>query len=229
MKKKNINKKLVSGILATSLALSFIGCTKKDQDKPAETVIVYETVIVTATPTPTKVPTNTPIPTNTPVPTDIPTETTRDRSTPPTEYHSADEGLDAFWDSVYNKINYTIWRIDNIDFDEVKESTINHAKELIDFIFYGGEMNGITFDELKDDAKQEVYAELQRLDSFIMQFVPDYKEKIGEKYNLVKDFASTTLENAKEIFNSHIDIDVNIEKGKSKEKKLVLSNKKTSN
>ena len=223
MENKKINKKLVSGILATSLVLSSIGCTKKDQDKPVETVIVYETVVVTATPEPTKVPTNTPRPTTTPIPTNTPTptEAPRDRSTPPTEYHSADEGLDAFWDSVYNKINYTIWRIDNIDYNEVKESTINHAKELIDFIFYGGEINGITFDELKDDAKQEVYAELQRLDSFIMQFDPDYKEKIGEKYNLVKDFASTTLENAKKIINSYK------EKGKNKEKTLVLSNKKS--
>ena len=88
-------------------------------------------------------------------------------------------------------------------------------------------MNGVTFEELKDDGKQKVYEELQRLDSFIMQFVPDYKERLGEKYNLVKDFASTKLDEAKEIFNSHIDIDINVEKGNSKHKKLVLNDKKS--
>lgn len=235
-KRKIINKKLATGVLISSLALTALGCAKKDEERPVETVVVYETVVVTATPEPTKAPTNTPVPTNTPtpvptntptpVPTNTPTPTPSD-NTPPTEYHSADDGIDAFWDDIYNKINYINWRIDNIDYEEVKESTIEYAKNLIDFIFYGGEMNGVTFDELKDDGKQKVYEELQKVDSFIMQFIPDYKERIGEKYNLVKDFASTKLEEAKEIFNSHIDIDINIEKGNSKPKKLVLSDKKS--
>ena len=223
-KRKFINKKLATGVLISSLALTALGCAKKDEERPVETVIVYETVLVTATPEPTKVPTNTPtpVPTNTSTPTPTPSD-----NTPPTEYHSADGGIDAFWDDVYNKINYINWRIDNIDYEEVKETTINYAKDLIDFIFYGGEMNGMTFEELKDDGKQKVYEELQRLDSFIMQYIPDYKERLGEKYNLVKDFASTKLDEAKEIFNSHIDIDINVEKGNSKQKKLVLDNKKS--
>ncbi len=230
-KRKIINKKLATGVLITSLSLTALGCAKKNEKRPIETVVVYETVIVTATPEPTKVPTNTPVPTNTTTSTPIPTPTEvpnqEDDNTPPTEYHSADGGIDAFWDDVYNTINYINWKIDNIDYDEVKESTINHAKQLIDFIFYGGEMNGITFDELKDDAKQKVYEELQKVDSFIMEFIPDYKERLGEKYNLVKNFASTTLEKAKEVFNSHIDIDVTINKGNFKKKALVLNNKKS--
>lgn len=229
-KRNIINKKLTTGLLAASLLFGASACSKNNEDKQVETVVVYETVVVTATPQPTNIPTNTPRPTNTPtpVPTNTPTPTPSE-NTPPTEYHSADDGIDAFWDDVYNKINYINWRIDNIDFDEIKDSTIEHAKELIDFIFYGGEMNGITFDELKDDGKQKVYEELQNLDSFIMQFIPDYKEKLGEKYNLVKDFASTKLDEAKEIFNSHIDIDITVEKGNDKKKSLILSNKKASN
>jgi len=230
-KRRFINKKLATGILASSLILGACGCTKTNQDKPAETVIVYETVVVTATPAPTN--TNAPANTNTPVPTDtsvptntpVPTEET-DITWETNEYGHEVGGLDAHLDDWFNKINDINKKIDDIDFNKIKDSTINYAKDLIDFIFYGGEMNGMTFDELKDDAKEEVYAELQRVDSFIMEFVPDYKERIGEKYNLVKDFASTKLSEAKEIFNSHIDIEVNInvEKGKS----LILSNKKTS-
>ena len=216
-KRKIINNKLATGILASSLVLGACGCTKTNDDHPKEPVVVYQTVVVTATPAPTA--TNTPIPTNTPTP------TPKDDNTPPTEYHSADDGIDAFWDDVFNKINYINWKIDNIDYNEVKETTINYAKDLIDFIFYGGEMNGMTFDELKDDAKQKVYEELQKVDSFIMEYIPDYKERLGEKYNLVKNFANTKLEEAKEIFNSHIDIDINVEKGNSKQKKLVLDNK----
>lgn len=214
---RSIKKKILTGIVASSLLLGSCACNKKEE-KNDEPIVIIQTVVVTATATPTPIATNTPVPTNTPIPTNTPTPTPKD-STPPTEYHSSDDGLDAFWDSIYNKINYINWRIDNTDFDKIKDSTIKYAQELIDFIFYGGEMNGVTFDELQDDAKQKVYEELQKVDSFIMQFIPDYKEKIEEKYNLVKDFSSTTLEKAKEIFNSHIE--VNIEKGKAK--KLVLN------
>ena len=58
-KRKIINKKLATGVLISSLALSALGCAKKDEERPVETVVVYETVVVTATPEPTKVPTNT--------------------------------------------------------------------------------------------------------------------------------------------------------------------------
>ncbi len=238
-KKRTIKKKILTGLVASSLLLGACACNKKPE-KSREPEVIIQTIIVTATPTPTKAieptetletttettiettATNTPVPTNTPIPTNTPTPTPKD-STPPTEYHSSDDGLNAFWDDIYNKINYINWRIDNTDFNKVKEKTIEHAKKLIDFIFYGGTIDGKTFEELSDDAKQKVYEELQKVDSFIMQFIPDYKEKIGEKYNLVKDFASTTLEKAKEIFSGHVDIDVTIEKGKTK--KLILTNK----
>ena len=220
-KKRSIKKKILTGIVASSLLLGACACNKKEE-KNDEPIVIIQTVVVTATPTPTPIATNTPVPTNTPIPTNTPTPTPKD-STPPTEYHSSDDGLGAFWDDIYNKINYINWRIDNTDFNQIKNSTIEHAKKLIDFIFYGGTIDGKTFEELSDDAKQKVYEELQRVDSFIMQFIPDYKEKIGEKYNLVKDFASTTLEKAKEIFSGHVDIDVTIEKGKTK--KLILTNK----
>ena len=232
-KKRSIKKKILTGLVASSLLLGACACNKKPEES-REPEVIIQTIIVTATPTPTPIATNTPVPTNTPIatntpvptntpiPTNTPTPTPKD-STPPTEYHSSDDGLGAFWDDIYNKINYINWRIDNTDFNQIKNSTIEHAKKLIDFIFYGGTIDGKTFEELSDDAKQKVYEELQRVDSFIMQFIPDYKEKIGEKYNLVKDFASTTLEKAKEIFSGHVDIDVTIEKGKTK--KLILTNK----
>lgn len=221
---RNLKKKIMTGALATSLLLGASACTNSKEKTP-ETVIVYETVVVTATPTPTNVPSNTPIPTDTPVPTPVPTntpvpteETTSTRET--NEYGHDIGGLEYHLDNIYNRIVDINEKIDSIDFNEVKENTIQYAKDLIDFIFYGGEMNGMTFDELKEDAKQEIYEKLQSVDSFIMEYIPDYKERLGEKYNKVKDFASTTLEKAKEIFNSHIDIDINIEEQSIKKKSM---------
>ena len=248
-KRRFIKRKLMTCILTSSILLGASACTYKEETKDTTPSVIIQTIIVTATPTPTKEvtptstvePTNTPIPTieptNTPTPTSEPTSTpiptptveptkVPETTTETTEYHSADpnDGINATLDKIYNKINWINRKIDEVDFNKVKESTINYAKDLIDFIFYGGEINGVTFDELKDDAKQKVYEELQKVDSFIMQFIPDYKEKLGEKYNYVKNFASMTLKKAKEIFNSHIEININ--KGNSKEKVLKLNNYK---
>lgn len=222
MKKKRnkIYKKLSTGILASSLILSIIGCSDKEEKSTPETVVVVETIVVTATPTPSLTPTNTPTPTETPTPTDIPTPTDMEtEETPPTEYHSADEGIDATLDDLYNKINMINYKIDTFNFSKLKENAINYSKQLIDFIFYGSKINDITFDELKDETKEKIYTKLQKTDTLIMRFSPDYKEKIGEKYNLVKDFSSKTLEEAKEVFNNKIDININVNK-KEKSKKL---------
>ena len=217
--RKNIYKKLTSGILAASIIIGACSCAKKDEAEPK---VIIQTVIVTPTPMPTNTPTPTPVPTSTPTPTPIPTPTPEDETKETNSYGHEVGSYDAKLDSVIDTINNINEKIDSVDLKSIKESTINYAKELIDFIFYGGEINGVTFDELKDESKQKVYAQLQKIDTFIMQFVPDYKEKIGEKYNYVKDFASKTLEEAKEIINSKINIEVNVEKGKSKKKKLTL-------
>lgn len=229
-----LNKKLVSGILVSSMVLSMTACSTRKEPEQIPTSIVYKTVVVTATPAPTNEPTPTvaPTPTPEPTPTPVPTPTPAPKETETsetTEYHSADSGIDAFWDSVYNKINKINKKIDSIEFEKVKESSIKTAKQLIDFIFYGAEMNGKTFDELKGDAKEAVYSKLQQLDKLIMKYVPDYKEKIGDGYNVVKDFASTSLEKAKAAFNKHIQININPTKtSENKKKTLKKTKKKTS-
>ena len=228
--KRIIKKKILTSLVATSLLVGTCACNKKPEPTNEPKVII-QTVIVTATPTPTEKiePTETTYETTettheTTVETTVETtkETTESTTVETNEYGHRVGSYDANLDAIFNKINDINRKIDDVDFNKVKDKTIEYAKTLIDFIFYGGTIDGKTFNELSDEAKQKVYEELQRVDSFIMQFIPDYKEKIGEKYNLVKDFASTTLEKAKEIFNSHVE--VNIEKGKPK--KLILNNEK---
>jgi len=64
----------------------------------------------------------------------------------------------------------------------------------------------MTYDELSMVGRLELYTILQALDSKIMEFFPDYKTDLGESYNRVRSFSSTTLERAREIFNSNIEI-----------------------
>ena len=56
----------------------------------------------------------------------------------------------------------------------------------------------MTFDELKDDQKEKVYQELQKLNNTISKYDPDYLDNLGERYQRLKGFGSLTLSKAKE-------------------------------
>lgn len=74
--------------------------------------------------------------------------------------------------------------------DKVKNTTtdskfIDSAKgifiSLVDFIFYDGEINGITFDELTASGKEKVLNLANKIDTAIEEKVPGYKETIRDK------------------------------------------------
>ena len=50
---------------------------------------------------------------------------------------------------------------------------------LTDFIFYNGEINGVTFDELTDSAKEKVLDIYDKIDTKIESVFPNYKEDIA--------------------------------------------------
>lgn len=80
--------------------------------------------------------------------------------------------------------------INKKNFEEAKEK----GKELfingVDFIFYDKEYKGITFDDLKEEAKEETLNNLNTIDGWIMQLDPDYKETLQEKYKVAADFVN---------------------------------------
>jgi hypothetical protein len=111
-------------------------------------------------------------------------------------------------------------------FEAVSEST-NTATlksgfiKLVDFIFYGDKIKGVTFSELTDDIKLKVINIGYKIDSKIDQIFPGYKEKISTgvkriytniKERLTELYISVTnkictsrpslCENAKEGFSS---------------------------
>ena len=50
--------------------------------------------------------------------------------------------------------------------------------KIIDFIFYGEKINGVTFNELKDEVKLKIISFAYKIDSKIDSLFPGYKEKI---------------------------------------------------
>ena len=86
-----------------------------------------------------------------------------------------------------NKIELSITKE---DYENVKKYGREFFIKMVDFIFYDKDINGIKFSDLKEETKQEVYSTFCDIDALIMTFSPDYKENIGEKYEIVKDFTS---------------------------------------
>lgn len=75
---------------------------------------------------------------------------------------------------------------------------------MVDFIFYGTEINGTTFDELSEENKQQVFENLKVTDKILMSIKPDYKESLSEKYNIVKDFTTEKYHDALDLIKNKI-------------------------
>lgn len=90
--------------------------------------------------------------------------------------------------------------ISNLDTEStdttMKEKLENTFITLTDFIFYGGTIKGMTFDELTDTAKQEILDLYEKIDSKIEFYFPNYKENITSS---AKKGYTTAVTKAKEL------------------------------
>ncbi|HIU12102.1 MAG TPA: hypothetical protein IAB65_05310 [Candidatus Onthocola stercorigallinarum] len=83
---------------------------------------------------------------------------------------------------VINSLNDTLSTVRS---SEVTSSFKDSAKatfiSVVDFLFYDGEINGVTFDELSDSGKKKVLEIASSIDSAIENKFPGYKETISDK------------------------------------------------
>ncbi len=93
--------------------------------------------------------------------------------------------------------------VDTVNENTTTEEVNSMLKEsfitFVDFIFYGGEINGKTFSELGDDAKEATLDTFYNLDQFIEGYIPNYKEEVvqipGEVGSKIVDLAKTGKDN----------------------------------
>lgn len=95
--------------------------------------------------------------------------------------------------------------IESEQVEQAKEKGKEYFITGVDFIFYDKEMNGVTFDDLTEEGKKVTLENLETIDGWIMEIAPDYKDKIGEKYQVVKDFVSTTYYDVLESIKESLD------------------------
>lgn len=144
-------------------------------------------------------------------PTEIATEATTEAKTENTTEATTEQVFhdDVFSDEqiqtatdLFSKMNDGIDTVEKTFLDDDKrEQAKSDAKDKIitytDFIFYGTEIDGKTFDQLTDEEKEKVYTKYQELINTVNSYDPDYISNMSEKYQVVKDFGSLTLTNAK--------------------------------
>lgn len=98
---------------------------------------------------------------------------------------------------VINSLESSLTKINNGDGSN--SSFADSAKgvfvSIVDFLFYDGEINGVTFDELTDSGKQKVLAIASKVDNAIESKIPGYKETIS-------DTASSAFNKASEVIKS---------------------------
>lgn len=88
--------------------------------------------------------------------------------------------------------------VSNIIFDDIDTSDLERAKEClkdafitgVDFIFYDKEINGVTWNDLTDSAKETVFNNLIIINDWIDENFPEVKENVSDKYKVVSSFIS---------------------------------------
>lgn len=178
--KNNKRKLLLTYLLLSSMSLS--AC--KSQNKE----IINDVTVTTTTEINT-----------TEMTTEYTTENTENISTDTTESTSVDEQILNVINSDKEVIEYYV---STEDIENIKKYGKEFFIKMVDFIFYDTEINGVKFNDLKEETKQEIYDTFCNIDALIMMVAPDYKENIGEKYEIVKDFTTniyyTSLDKIKE-------------------------------
>ena len=106
------------------------------------------------------------------------------------EYSSNDE-------VVINSLESSLTKINN---GSTSDSSFSDSAKgvfvsIVDFLFYDGEINGVTFDELTDSGKQKVLEIASKVDNAIESKIPGYKETIS-------DTASKAFNKASEVIKS---------------------------
>ena len=116
-------------------------------------------------------------------------------------------------------VDYFEDKEDEVENNSFKEKFKDYFVEIVDFIFYGTEIKGHTFNDLTSSGKLKVISIALKIDSFIDSKVPGYKETISGTssriYNNAKEKLTTLYlniasdvceendsdcENAKELF-----------------------------
>lgn len=173
------------------MLLSLCGCSKEKAKESSSGIVITSGVItVPITTKLTTTETTTKLTTTTTVPTTTTSVTTAEPVTEPAldPVYSADDAivLDEFNDISSDIISSR----DSSDFLEKGKSYFIYC---VDFLFYGGEIKGVKFNDLSEMAREQLISDIITIDNLICSKFPNYKENISEGSSEAFDKASDII------------------------------------
>ena len=88
---------------------------------------------------------------------------------------------------------YNYFSLENIG--DLKENIKKSIIDGIDFIFYGKEIKGVTFEELSEETKEKITRIVSQIDILIESKNPGYKEELKSSFGKFKDAAKNNILN----------------------------------
>lgn len=117
---------------------------------------------------------------------------------------SKDEIIISYFENEEKEINKIL-----DDDKSFKDKVSDKVIVLVDFLFYDGEIKGVTLDEISDSTKEKVLGILSKIDNKIEDKVPNYKEKIADKtssaLNWLKEKTHNGVVKIDEFLNKKLD------------------------
>lgn len=88
----------------------------------------------------------------------------------------------------------TLYEIENSETTQKMKDSLYHASVTLgDFILEGGSIGGYTWDELSDSTKKAILDIADEIDALLVKYVPEQKEWVIEKWQLMKDKTSQVV------------------------------------
>ena len=103
---------------------------------------------------------------------------------------------------VINSLNETLNKVkSNVSDSNFLDSAKGIFISVVDFLFYDGSINGVTFDELTDNGKKKVLEIASSIDSVIENKFPGYKDAISAKASNAFNKASEIIKDGAKDLN----------------------------
>ena len=91
----------------------------------------------------------------------------------------------------------------------MKQKVSEKVVTLVDFLFYDGEIKGITRADISDETKDKLMNIIEKVDTKIEKRFPDYKEKISDKtsdaLNFIKEKGTNGIHKLDDYLNQKVD------------------------
>ena len=106
-------------------------------------------------------------------------------------------------EKVINSLNETLNKVkSNVSDSDFLDSAKGVFISVVDFLFYDGYINGVTFDELSDNGKRKVLEIASNIDSTIEKHFPGYKDAISTKASNAFNKASEIIKDGAKDLNN---------------------------